>query len=90
MSRGTNPNKIPRTQADVDRAYKRGVDDGLNQGIEMILWVLIDKHDAPMDDIQQLAEELEYVADSIGRGYTTFSMIRKTLKDEYDVEVRLT
>lgn len=51
----TNPRRIPRTQADVDKAYSNGIVEGLNRGIDLMLYVLIDKHDAPMDDVQQLA-----------------------------------
>ena len=51
----TNPRRIPRTQADVDKAYSNGIVEGLNRCIDLMLYVLIDKHDAPMDDVQQLA-----------------------------------
>lgn len=52
--RRSNTRRIPRTQADVDKAYSNGIVEGLNRGIDLMLYVLIDKHDAPMDDVQQL------------------------------------
>lgn len=55
MGNRVNPRRVPRTQKDVDAAYDRGVTEGLHRGIELMLYVLIDKRSAPMDDVQQLA-----------------------------------
>lgn len=84
-----NPCRIPRTQRDVDAAYDAGITEGLNRGIELMLYVLIDKHAAPMDDVQQLARELNHAAECVAEGYITWPDIRQMLK-EYDVEVELT
>lgn len=89
MSAKVNPRRVPRTQKDVDAAFDRGVAEGLNRGVELMLYVLIDKHDAPMDDVQQLARELNHAAECVVEGYVTWSDIRRILK-EYDVEVELT
>lgn len=83
-----NPRRVPRTQRDVDAAYDAGIAEGLNRGIELMLYVLIDKHAAPMDDVQQLARELNHAAECVAEGYVTWSDIRRMLK-EYDVEVEL-
>ena len=83
-----NPRRVPRTQRDVDAAYGKGVTEGLNRGIELMLYVLIDKHDAPMEDVQQLAVELNYAAECVSEGYVTCADIRRMLK-EYNVEVEL-
>lgn len=89
MGAKMNPRRVPRTQKDVDAAFDRGVAEGLNRGIELMLYVLIDKHAAPMDDVQQLARELNHAAECVAEGYVTWSDIRRILK-EYDVEVELT
>lgn len=83
-----NPRRVPRTQRDVNAAYDAGIAEGLNRGIELMLYVLIDKHAAPMDDVQQLARELNHAAECVAEGYVTWSDIRRMLK-EYDVEVEL-
>lgn len=88
MGAKVNPRRVPRTQKDVDAAFDRGVTEGLNRGIELMLYVLIDKHAAPMDDVQQLATELNHAAECVAEGYVTWSDIRWILK-EYDVEVVL-
>ncbi len=89
MAAKVNPRRVPRTQRDVDAAYDAGIAEGLNRGIELMLYVLIDKHAAPMDDVQQLARELNHAAECVAEGYVTWSDIRRMLK-EYDVEVELT
>lgn len=83
-----NPRRVPRTQQDVDAAYDKGITEGLNRGIELMLYVLIDKHGAPMEDMQQLAAELNHAAECVAEGYVTWADIRRMLK-EYDVEVEL-
>lgn len=89
MGDRVNPRRVPRTQRDVDAAYDAGIAEGLNRGIELMLYVLIDKHAAPMDDVQQLARELNHAAECVAEGYITWPDIRQMLK-EYDVEVELT
>lgn len=84
----TNPRRIPRTQADVDKARSDGITEGLNRGIDLLLYVVIDKHDAPMEDIQQLAAELNHAAECVAEGYITWADIRQMLK-EYGVETAL-
>lgn len=88
MGTKVNPRRVPRTQRDVDAAFDRGVAEGLNRGVELMLYVLIDKHAAPMDDVQHLARELNHGAECVAGGYITWPDIRRMLK-EYDVEVEL-
>lgn len=88
MGTKVNPRRVPRTQRDVDAAYDAGIAAGLNRGIELMLYVLIDKHAAPMEDIQRLARELNHAAECVAEGYVTWPDIRRILK-EYDVEVEL-
>ena len=84
-----NPRRIPRTQRDVDAAYDAGIAEGLSRGIELMLYVLIDKHAAPMEDVQGLAADLNHAAECVAEGYITWPDIRQMLR-EYDVEVELT
>lgn len=88
MGAKVNPRRVPRTQKDVDAAFDRGIAEGLHRGIELMLYVLIDKHGAPMEDVQQLARELNHAAECVAEGYITWKDIRKMLR-EYDLEVEL-
>lgn len=88
MGTKVNPRRVPRTQEDVDAAFDRGIAEGLHRGIELMLYVLIDKHATPVDDVQQLAAELNHAAECVAEGYITWKDIRKMLR-EYDLEVEL-
>ena len=79
-----NPRRKPASWADVEKARKEGELSGVEFAITTMLWVLADKHDAPPEDIFQLKSEVEYLWDSIGKGYVSFPEIRKHLSDEYD------
>ena len=88
MSAKVNPRRVPRTQKDVDAAFDLGIAEGLHRGIELMLYVLIDKRGTAMADVQQLARELSHAAECVAEGYVTWPDIRRVLK-EYDVEVEL-
>ena len=87
--RRVNPARRPLSEAALKDAKARYTAAGLNVGIELMLWVLIDKHDAPLDDVQRLLREMVDVADSITKGYVDLRDIEKTLLEEYGVEVEL-
>ena len=81
----TNPHKKPATMADVNRAKNAAMLEAMHRSLLLVLYVLIDKHDAPFEDIQQFAEEINYYADSIARGYVKWKDIEHVVEDEYDV-----
>ena len=76
--------------ADVARAEKKGIDWGIEFCLNLILFVLKDKHNAPDEDIVQLRDEFMYQVDSIGKGYLKYHDVIETLKSEYDLAVHLT
>lgn len=86
----TNPNKIPKTQADVDRAFRHGLDFGVEFALNFILLVLKDKHNAPDEDVFQLRDEFMDLIDSYNKGYITYADVKHTLYGEHDFEVHLT
>lgn len=87
MSKKTNPKKIPRTQADVDKAYSAGMIFGVEFAINMVLFVLKDKHDAPDEDLKHLKDEFMYACDSVETGYLKYPDIKRVLSAEYDISV---
>lgn len=90
MAKKVNPRNRPATQADVDRAREWGQSFGVEFALNVVLYVLKDKHDARDEDIRQFRDEFMYVIDSVGRKYLTYSDIVRTLKTEYDLSIRLT
>ena len=85
----TNPRRVPATQADVKRAYQDGVTEGIERGLRLFLFTLIDKHDAPMENVRQLVEEINYTAESVSQGYIKWADIAHVLQEEYCVEIKL-
>ena len=80
-----NPNRMPATKADVEKAKKAATTGALRKLLYLILYILIDKHNAPKEDIHQLAAEVNYYADSISQGYITWKDVERVVRDEYGV-----
>ena len=82
----TNPRKIPCTFADVKKAEREGILRGIKQAIKMMLYILLDKHDAPAEDEQQLAKELNWLSNAIVNGGLKWEDVDYVL-DEYEVDL---
>lgn len=87
MKKKTNPRHRPATMADVKKAKQNATSEALRRMIYLMLYILIDKHDAPREEIQQLSEEVNYYADSITRGYVTWQDIEKVVVEDFGVTV---
>lgn len=87
--RKTNPRRRPATQADIKKAKNEAADNAMKRVLCMFLYVLVDKHGAPKEDIQEFAKELNYMADSIRKGYVTWKDIEHVLLEEYELEIDL-
>jgi len=84
----TNPRRQVCTGEDVKRAEIRGIETGIRQALKMALYILLDKHGAPAEDVQQLADEFGWLAERINEGRISWSFVDQVLK-ENDVEVQL-
>ena len=85
----TNPRKIQRSQADVDRAFERGQKEGINGALTIFLYTLMDKFGADDAQLKDFADAFSYTVDSIERGYITEADLRKVVKDEYHTVIYL-
>lgn len=85
MSKRINPRRRPATEADIRRAKDRATDEAMNAIMYMLLWVLVDRHGAKPEEVQQVKDELHDVADSINRGYIKWQDLRDTLEEEYGI-----
>lgn len=89
MPKKINPRRRPVNQADVARAKAQAVDEAMTRMLQMVLYVLVDKHGATHEELSQLAAEVNYLADSINRKYLSFADIERMLDEEYDVHLNL-
>ena len=87
MGKKINPRRRPATQAEVEKAKNQASSEAIRKILYLVLYILIDKHDAPKEDIHQLAAEVNYYADSISRGYITWKDVERVVRDEYEVQL---
>ena len=87
IGNASNPRKIPRTQADVDKAYKRGMNDGLQGALTIMLYTLKDKFGSEDTDLKEFADAFNYTVDGINKGYVSEKDLQSVIKDEYGTTV---
>jgi isopropylmalate/homocitrate/citramalate synthase len=86
MGKKINPRKIPKTQADVDRAYERGKADGAKSSIIIMMYAMKDKFGASDEELSEFFSAITYTVDSINKGYITEKDLQTVIKEEYDLE----
>ena len=83
----TNPRRRPATHADVKKAKDQAMLFGLNSAIAIMFSVLVDKHNATIDELQVFWREVNELSDAIDKGYIKLTDLKNTLKQEYGIEV---
>lgn len=81
-----NPNKIPRTQADVDRAWDEGVIIGVRNATAIFLTVLVDKFNG-RDWVPDIWAEINKLSEEVSEGRVSVPDLRRVLREEYGVDV---
>lgn len=82
----TNPKKIPRTHADVDRAYQRGVLDGSNNAAVIMMSALLDKFNAA-DWMVDIWSAFSAKSRAVLDHDVTIADLRCVLREEYDLDI---
>lgn len=77
---------MPRTQADCDRAWDRGVLVGVSNASAIFLTVLVDKFDGA-DHVPDVWREIVKLSEEIRECRVSVADLRNTLKQEYGIEV---
>ena len=80
----TNPKKIPRTQADVDRAYEKGILDGSDCACVIMMSALLDKFNAA-EYIPDIWDAFGKLSEEIKEGRVSLPDLRRVLREEYDL-----
>lgn len=84
-----NPRRIPKTQADVEKAYLRGRDAGTKGALTIMLYTLKDKYGWDDMRLQGFSDMFNYTVDSISRGYITETDLKSVIKVEYGLETEV-
>lgn len=83
----TNPRRRPATQADVERARDTAVKDAVRASMAIFFTVLLDKEQADKEILQRVWKEVNDLSESIKLGYVSLPDLKRTLREEYDVEI---
>ena len=81
-----NPRRVPRTQADVDRAYTDGVKDGSHIASVIMMSALLDKFDFG-DRISEVWKAFEKLSLEVMERRVTVPELRMVLREEYDLDI---
>lgn len=81
----TNPRRRPATQADVDRAWDRGLIAGVNNAVVIFLTVLVDKFNGA-DHIADVWQEINKLSEEIKEGRVSIADLRTVLREEYGID----
>ena len=81
-----NPRRRPATEADVNRAWEQGVNDGVTEATTIILTVLVDKFNGG-EHIRGVWREVQKLSEEVGERRVSTTDLRRVLMDEYEIEV---
>lgn len=87
MGNKTNPRRIPKTQADVDRAYKLGMEAGTQGALSIVLVTLKDLGE-PDEYIAKFERKFNKTVQSWLGGDIKEREVNEALKDDYDIEIQ--
>lgn len=87
MKKKTNPRHRPATQADLKKAKREAAEEAVRRLFYLMIYIFIEKHNAPKEELLQLGSEFNYYADSINRDYVTWRDIEKVVVEDYGVTV---
>lgn len=82
-----SPKSIPATLQDVERAKNHGRDEAFSMSVAIILSALLDGEFLAPDEMKPAWDRINYLSDSIIKGYINPSDLIHTLRVEYDIYV---
>lgn len=81
-----NPRTRPATQADVKRAWEKGVLDGVGNASAIFLMVLVDKFGGA-DHIKDVWLEINKLSEEVKERRVSVADLRRVLSEEYNIIV---
>ena len=87
MPNKQNPRKRPATMADVEKAKKAAHTEAIGYAMTIFFTVLLDKHQATMDELQVFWDEVSELSEAVTNGYVSVADLRSTLRTEYDIKI---
>lgn len=81
-----NPRTRPATQADVKRAWEKGVLDGVGNASAIFLTVLVDKFGGA-DHVKDVWLEINKLSEEVKERRISVADLRRVLSEEYNIIV---
>lgn len=78
-----NPHRIPATLADVEKATSKAS----TMAMAIIFTALTDKMGWTVEQLQELWGHVEYLSESVTKGYVTVPQLVHTLREEYGIGI---
>lgn len=82
-----NPNRVPVSQADVQKAKYKARDEAIAFVWSIFFTVLRDKRGYSLEDLRETWNDCEYLSDSIAKGYCTVSDLSTILNEEEGIKL---
>lgn len=89
MAKKTNPKRIPKTEADCYKEFKRGLGEGIKTGLTFALFALVDNDLLDADQLEHFKQRLFSAIQCYNKHTLTANDIKQILKEEYDWIVSL-
>ena len=86
MPNKRNPRRRPATEADVIKAWERGVLAGVSNASAMFLMVMVDKFNGE-EMVADVWREIVKLSEEVKERRVSVADLRNTLREEYGVEV---
>ena len=82
-----SPRSIPRTQQDVDRAKQKGIEEGAQLALGIVLITLKDLGE-PDEYISKFEKKFNKTLESLNNGEIKEREIKSALKEDYEIEIQ--
>lgn len=80
-----NPRRKPVTAADINRAKKKAQNDAIDLCTSIIFTALLDGGFLDPENVPAAWDKVNYLSDSIVKGYVNAHDLKKVLQEEYDI-----
>lgn len=87
MKKKINPRRRPATEADILRSREEGRTEAIGLAMAIMFTAMLDGGFLTPEQMRPAWDKVNYLSDSIVKGYVNVADLRRTLKEEYDIEV---
>lgn len=88
MTKKKNPCRQLR-ESDIRRIKKEAADDAIRYATVLFLSAMRDTEGYGVKRLKRVYEAIEYLADSVSRGYVKLSDLEQALRDEADIHITI-